>query len=78
MVGPYSLRVLPGAPVATPLEWQEVKDKSLKPDRYSLANIFRRLAHKKNPWKEMGRRAKDAAGPEKKLQQPLAEEKGIH
>jgi len=75
MVAPYSLRALPGAPVATPLEWQEVQDNSLMPDRYSLANIFKRLARKKNPWKGMGRRAKDPAGPEKKLDALLAAEK---
>ena len=75
MVAPYSLRALPGAPVATPLEWQEVKDKSLTPDRYSLANIFKRLARKQNPWQGMGRRARDPAGPEKKLDELLGEQK---
>jgi bifunctional non-homologous end joining protein LigD len=75
MVAPYSLRARPGAPVATPLDWQEVEDKSLTPDRYTFANIFRRLAHKENPWEAMGRRARDSAGPEKRLQELLAEEK---
>jgi bifunctional non-homologous end joining protein LigD len=75
MVAPYSLRALPGAPVATPIDWQEMQDKSLRPQRYNLSNIFKRLAHKKNPWKGMGRKAKDLSGPEKKLKNLLAEGK---
>ncbi len=67
MVAPYSLRALPGAPVATPVDWQEVRKKSLTPNRYTLFNIFRRLAQKRDPWQGMSRKAKDLAGPQKKL-----------
>ena len=67
LVAPYSLRPLPGAPVATPVSWAEVGKKSLTPDRYSLANIFRRLAQKKDPWRTMSRHARDLDDPEKKL-----------
>ena len=67
LVAPYSLRPLPGAPVATPVSWSEVHNKSLRPDRYSLGNIFRRLAQKKDPWRAMIRRARDLDAPEKKL-----------
>jgi bifunctional non-homologous end joining protein LigD len=76
MVAPYSLRALPGAPVATPIDWQEVQDKSLRPQRYTLSNIFKRLAHQNNPWKGMGRKAKDLSGPEKNLKDLLAKGKG--
>jgi bifunctional non-homologous end joining protein LigD len=68
MVAPYSLRALPGAPVATPLEWQEVRQKALRPDRYTISNVFRRLAQKGDPWQAMRRRARDLAGPQKRLQ----------
>jgi bifunctional non-homologous end joining protein LigD len=73
MVVPYSLRALPGAPVATPIDWQEVRQKSLTPDRYTLSNIFRRLARKKDPWKGMNRQAKDLSGPQQKLKTFLSE-----
>ena len=48
-VAPYSLRARPEAPVATPLAWSELTD-NLVPKRYTIHNIFRRLAAKPNPW----------------------------
>jgi len=72
MVAPYSLRALPGAPVAAPLEWDEVGDSSLTPDRYTLSNIFRRLSQKEDPWKGMNRRARDLSGPREKLEELLS------
>ncbi len=49
-VAPYSVRALPGAPVATPLDWGELKDPKLNARRYNIKNIFARLARKKDPW----------------------------
>ncbi len=48
-IAPYSLRTKPGAPVATPLDWDELTAE-LRPDGWRLANIFRRLAQKPDPW----------------------------
>ncbi len=46
----YSTRARPGAPVAVPVRWDELKS-SLRPDRYSVANLRRRLAAlKEDPW----------------------------
>jgi bifunctional non-homologous end joining protein LigD len=42
---PYSLRPKPGATVATPLEWKEVK-KGLDPKDYNIKTIFKRLEKK--------------------------------
>ena len=42
-VPPYVLRAVPGAPVSTPLGWQELTAK-LDPKAYNLKTIFRRLA----------------------------------
>src|SRR5258708_1467840 len=42
---PYSLRPKPGATVATPLEWREVK-KGLTPQQFNIKNIFTRLKQK--------------------------------
>ncbi|SRR5258708_7926285 len=45
LVAPYSLRPKPGATVATPLEWKEVK-KGLSPQDFNIQNIFSRLKKK--------------------------------
>ncbi len=45
LAAPYSLRPKPGATVATPLEWKEVK-KGLKPTDFTIKNIFARLKKK--------------------------------
>ena len=42
-VPPYVLRAVPGAPVSTPLHWQELTP-NLDPRAYNLKTIFRRLA----------------------------------
>lgn len=52
-VCPYSIRGLPGAPIATPLAWEELT-KSLKPQKYHIKNIRKRLAGK-DPWKDFGK-----------------------
>lgn len=49
-VAPYSVRAIPGAPVATPLAWHELSNPDLHPQRYGVANIFRRLAQRDCPW----------------------------
>ncbi len=49
-VAPYSLRARPGAPVAVPLDWNEALDPSFHPRRITIANIFRRLGQKPDPW----------------------------
>jgi bifunctional non-homologous end joining protein LigD len=48
---PYSLRALPGAPVATPLDWDELGNTGLRPQSYRLDNIRRRLGQKADPWR---------------------------
>ncbi len=52
---PYSLRALKNAPVATPLDWDELNDSGLSPRTYHVKNIFRRLGQKDDPWKNMRR-----------------------
>ncbi len=52
-VAPYSVRALPGAPIATPITWQELLTKGVKSQDYTISNIFRRLGKTKDPWKDM-------------------------
>lgn len=49
-VAPYSLRALPGAPVAAPLEWDEALSPRWDPQRWTITNLFRRLAQRDDPW----------------------------
>lgn len=51
-VAPYTLRPLPGAPVATPLRWDELSDGDLVSQTYTISNIFRRLGQIDDPWKK--------------------------
>lgn len=54
-IAPYSLRALPSAPVATPIEWRELRERRIEPQDYTLRNIFRRLARKDEPWLDFDR-----------------------
>src|SRR5262252_2412225 len=42
-VAPYSVRARPGAPVATPLSWDEVADKNLSPHQFTLRTLPDRI-----------------------------------
>lgn len=53
VVAPYAVRPLGGAPVATPLDWDELAEPGLHSRRYNIKNIFRRLGQKEDPWKDM-------------------------
>lgn len=55
-VAPFSIRALEGAPVATPIAWNELN--TTDPQKYTIKNIFRRLARKKDPWKDFWQFAK--------------------
>lgn len=44
IVAAYSPRPAPGAPVATPIRWEELDDVTLRPDRWNIGNISERLA----------------------------------
>lgn len=43
MAFPYSLRPLPGAPVSTPLYWEEAESMNIAPDAFSIYNIISRI-----------------------------------
>jgi bifunctional non-homologous end joining protein LigD len=53
-VAAYSLRALPSAPVAVPLDWAEATASDFDPRRITISNVFRRLGHKADPWADFG------------------------
>ncbi len=55
-VAPYSVRALVGAPVAVPLSWEELNDRKLRSNFYTLRTIDVRL--KKDPWKGIEKAAR--------------------
>lgn len=58
-IAPYSTRARPGAPVATPLAWEELEDPDFRPDRFTVASLpdrLARLGHNsggRDPWPDM-------------------------
>jgi bifunctional non-homologous end joining protein LigD len=66
-VPPYAVRPRPGAPVATPLAWDELSDSRLRPDRWTIGNVLRRLASKGDPWAEVGSYARGLSQPRRRL-----------
>jgi bifunctional non-homologous end joining protein LigD len=52
-VPPYAVRPRPGAPVATPIEWEELSDSKLRPDQWTIKNVIRRLGAKGDPWADI-------------------------
>jgi bifunctional non-homologous end joining protein LigD len=48
-VPPYAVRAREGAPVATPVDWDELGP-GWDPRKYTIRNLFRRLAQKRDPW----------------------------
>ncbi|MBV8529163.1 MAG: DNA ligase D [Candidatus Dormibacteraeota bacterium] len=44
LAAPYSLRPAPRAPVSTPITWEELDDPKLRPDRWTIHTIGRRVA----------------------------------
>lgn len=66
-VAPYSIRARKNAPVATPLAWDEVGSSSLDPRKYHHGNIFRRLANKTDPWKDISNQINNIEKAFKKL-----------
>jgi len=58
-VAPYSVRARPGAPVATPLSWDELDDPALHPGWFTLRTVPERVraaGRTGDPWSGLGRR----------------------
>lgn len=72
-VAPYAVRARPGAPIATPLEWEEVDDNDLTARKYRIDNIFRRLGQRDDPWADIARHAQSLNEAQRRLSESIAD-----
>jgi bifunctional non-homologous end joining protein LigD len=54
LVAPYSLRPSAGAPVSMPIEWDELDDPDLRPDRWTVRTVGERLAQVGDLFRDIG------------------------
>ena len=65
-VAAYSVRARPGAPVSTPLHWDELGGR-MKPTSFHAGNVVRRLnGLRSDPWKAFRRTAQTLTAPMKR------------
>jgi bifunctional non-homologous end joining protein LigD len=57
-VAPYAVRPRPGAPVAMPIDWEELSDRKLKSQSWTVKTAPARVESEGDPWKGMGRSAR--------------------
>ena len=50
LVAPYSPRPAAGAPVSMPIEWDELDDRALRPDRWTIRTAMERIAERGDPF----------------------------
>jgi bifunctional non-homologous end joining protein LigD len=62
-VAPYAVRARRGAPVATPLGWDELSSRGLRPDRFTIRDVPKRIAEQGDPWADMRRHARSLTRP---------------
>jgi bifunctional non-homologous end joining protein LigD len=66
-VPPYAVRPLAGAPVATPIAWDELSDSKLRADRWTVTNVLRRLRAKGDAWADIASFARGLSRARKRL-----------
>jgi bifunctional non-homologous end joining protein LigD len=68
-VAPYAVRARPGAPVATPLEWDELDIPGLRSDGFTIRDVPRRVAAQGDPWADIDRHVRSLSQPMQRLSQ---------
>jgi bifunctional non-homologous end joining protein LigD len=66
-VAPYAVRARGGAPVATPLEWDELDAHGMRSDRFTVRDMPKRLAGQRDPWADQRRHARSLTRPRQRL-----------
>jgi bifunctional non-homologous end joining protein LigD len=62
-VAPYGVRPRPRGPVAMPIAWEELSDRTLRPDRWTIRTAADRLEAEGDAWAGIGRRARKLPSP---------------
>ena len=70
-IPPYAVRPRPGAPVATPIEWDELSDSRLRPDRWNAKNVLRRLGQRGDPWADIASYARGISRARRRIESLL-------
>jgi bifunctional non-homologous end joining protein LigD len=65
-VPPYAVRPRPKAPVAAPLHWEELSDPKLKPDKWTIASMPKRL-EEQDAWHGISGRARSVSSARRRL-----------
>jgi bifunctional non-homologous end joining protein LigD len=73
-VAPYTVRAIEGAPIATPLSWDELADKRMAAQRFNMKNIFQRLGQTSDPWKNLRRSVRSFEAARKRLDAVIKKE----
>lgn len=73
-VCPFSVRAIEGAPVATPLHWDELNSSNLNARTYTIHNVFKRLEEIEDPWKHFEKYGRSISFAKKKLEVLLEEQ----
>lgn len=73
-VAPYAVRAKPNAPVAAPLDWDELGGSKLNAQSYNVKNIFQRLSRKSDPWKDLLRMGRSLNEARRRLDEMLEKE----
>lgn len=71
-VSPYALRAKRGAPVAAPLDWDELEE--VNSQSFNLSNIFERLSSKGDPWRNIWESVQSLKEPSSRLNSLLADD----
>jgi bifunctional non-homologous end joining protein LigD len=66
-VPPYAVRPRKRAPVAAPLQWDDLEDPKLKPDRWTIKSLPDRLRADGDAWHGIGSRARSVAAALRRL-----------
>jgi bifunctional non-homologous end joining protein LigD len=66
-VAPYSVRLRPGAPVATPIHWEELTAR-FRPSAFTVATVPKRLERDGDAWQGFARRARSLGKARRLLQ----------
>jgi bifunctional non-homologous end joining protein LigD len=65
-VPPYAVRARPGATVATPLDWSELEEPSLRPSAFTIGSVLPRF-EETDPWKDLRRRGRSLSRARRRL-----------